>query len=324
MIGTWLNQTDATETASGPKGEPYLEHRRRPVTRSQSSTSAATPSAAKQSAARTANGPELQSADALFSITAYAPPDGNTQRHIMPAISACHADGAPAPSGTRLKVILYPLPRPGHGYLSLRWPVSPDAGAAGDAPACTAPRASIVAQTGACGDATAPGDSVAAAPSSGASSGQQAEHGSGGASDQTTAQQTRLEQVIQHMNRAAYALTAVKVEPRTQEPATQYKWLDVVMTVLCSAAGGAGEKQTVQPKGVDDPPRGAGQKLLRRALRGSAMLQEVSRRHALLREGALLMLCFACTVIIPTVPELSSKSRLITAGCTSSLRITLP
>lgn len=334
VVGTWHNQTDAP-AASGTDSGRCLEHRRRPVTRSQSSDSAAdAQSAAKRSAAQIATAKELRSADAVFSITAHAPPDGNAQWQAAPAISVCHSDGAPAPSGTRLKVILYPLPRPGHGYLALRWPIIPDAGPAGDAITGAAPRPSIVARTDACGGATAAGDSVPEAPSTEASGGQRAEHGSGGALQPTAAPWTRLEKVIKYMNRAAHALAALKGELRTQGSARHSAYVDIVLNILCTAAVGAGDTTHLQPKAGDDLPRGAGQRLLRHALRGSALLQDVARRYAMLRKGAVPMLCIACAVSVLTVPKLSCKSRLIMVGCnrqagpssrlSSSLLITLP
>ena len=282
VVGTWHNQSD---TASGREGERSLGHRRRPVTRSQSSSSAATPSGAKQSAAWAATVSQRGNANARLFITAHAPTDSSAQRRATPAIGVCQPDGAPAPAGTRLKVILYPLPRPGRGYLALHSPVLPDREAAGDAGASAASRASTVGQTGARGGAPAAAGGSSAA-GTGAVSGQQPDCGSATASGEAPAQQSPLADVIRRMNSAAYALAAPHGEPQAAGLHSRSRCVCIAVAVLCSAAAGAGVSKELQPRAKHAAPR---QGLRRHALRSSALLAEVSRRGACLRQGALLV-----------------------------------
>ena len=302
VVGTWHILQDAADTEPGRESGRYLDHRRRPVTRSQSSSSAETPSAARRSPAQAAAAQKLCSADALFFVTAHAPADGSARRRTTPAISVCHSDGAPTASETRLKVILYPLPRPGRGYLALRCPVPVADGTRAAAAADAARRADAVPHVGLCGGATAAGDSSAAASGIASSSGQQAERGSASPGGEAAARQTRLESVLMHVNCAAYALAVLRGSARTQSHVTHSSWVDVVTKMLCSAAVGAGDVGAVQPEAGDVPPHGAGQRLLQLTLRSSAFLKEVCRRGAMLRKGALPLSCFGVIILVITVP----------------------
>ena len=289
VVGTWCSAADVTQhTIASPRKSGRDEQpadRRRPVTRSQSSKAAGAPSADSQGAAGTASAHKLQIVDARFCIAASAPPAGSPRKCSAPVISVLHTDGAPASPETQVKVIVYPLPSPGRGYLALRCSIPLDGAAAGCATATAEGPGEAALHANAC-HANAASSGVSSAASTGATSVGNLPHCNSSAQSHLPAVRSALEGVIQRMNHAAYALSALHSDlgARWAHPAS--KRVGMTIAVLGSAAAAADLDEQLQSDAHNGQPPLAGQRLLRRALRGSALLAEVSRRVAILRKGA--------------------------------------
>ena len=294
MVGVWRGLTGASKGAIDAQKSDLRydehDHGHRPVTRSQSSKSAGAPWAQQQGAVRHADGQTLSDTGPRFVITASAQPDVGPRLHSAPLISVSGPDGAPTPPGCRVKVILYPLARPGRGYLSLRCFISSSARRTYDTAAAAADcRAAAATHPETRSKAQLVSSSGPPAASTHSVSGQQQRRGNDGGLGQSAAVRTALQTVVNCMNCAAYALAALQ---SGEMPASQLRphsrWADIITAALCSGAAGAGLYEHVQPEAWDGPPREAGRGLLRGALRRSALLAEISRRLAILRRGALL------------------------------------
>ena len=288
VIGTWLESPNAQQFVNPPAATVRHQEgaRRRPVTRSQASKDAASAapaaSAATHEDGRRVKGQDDAAADARFHVTAspIATSVGATStRRCVPVIRVSDASGAPAPATTRVKVIVYPLPSPNHGYLALRSPSPREVAATRGKEA-----AGGLAWGGADGRNRSDGATVgvanqpaklainqttAAAPTDDTS------HSTGGP--------TPLELAIRQMNCAAAAMAALDgCERRETRRLRRGWWAGALTAFLCSSAAGSGRPMAAVR---DKEALGVARNLLEHAISASALLTEVSRRVGLVRRG---------------------------------------
>ena len=256
------------------------------MTRSRSGRSAASAAPAEEH-----DGGELvtsqadAAADARLYIRAAASASSaaaRSPRRGLPTVRICDARGPLLPATTRVKVILYPLPGPGRGYLALQSQRTRDAAAGHGREAAGGLVGYSAELSKRSADATADAPSVPAA-----GSGRNVATHAGNAESEPLAAPSPLELAIQRMNSAAAFMAAL--EP-SERPARRQQhdsgWAGIQTAFLCSAAAGGGLYGPT-PACRDNQPPATPQliRLLGRAVRGSALLAEISRRAALIRTG---------------------------------------